>query len=139
MSLPKFAAQEAEQTLFTLDRLAKIIQVNAQRWGIPDKAAQQMVLDLDTVADKVEMASFGPEKMAARQAKLVAANVAAETAKKAQVIQRESDEGYMNTFANPQKPIQTESDEPYMGLYGDDQSSGVHHGKQEGSGKAIAP
>ncbi len=99
-----------------------------------------MVGDLDTVADKVEAASFSPEQLQARQAKVVAANVAKEQAKKAQVLQRDSDEGYMATFANPMKPIEGDADEkPYMGLYGDDQSSAVHHGKQEENGRAIAP
>ena len=137
---PKFAAQEADQILTTLDPLAHTLQVNASRWGLPEKVAQAMVVDLDTVADKIEAASFSPEQLLARQAKVIAANVAKEQAKKAQVLQRDSDEGYMATFANPMKPIEGDADEkPYMGLYGDDQSSAVHHGKQDASGKPIAP
>ena len=55
-----------------------------------------------------------------------------------EVLQRDADEGYMDTFKNPQAPIQTEADEPYMRAYSDDQSSAVHHGKSD-TGRPLAP
>jgi hypothetical protein len=123
MSMPKFAAKDADAVLTRLDKMAKHIQANHEAWGMPFETAKAIVNDLDTVADAIEVTAFGKESFDSRRA---------------EVIQKESDEGYMSAFANPMAPVQTESDEPYMKAYGDDQSSAVHHGKST-TGRPLAP
>jgi hypothetical protein len=123
MSMPKFAAKDADQALTRLDRIAAEIQAKHESWGMPFETAKAIVNDLDKTADEIEIASFGQESLMKRQA---------------EVIQRDSDEAYMNGFKNPMAPVQVESDEPYMSAYGDDQSSAVHHGKST-TGKPLAP
>jgi len=123
MSLPKFASKDADQILGRLDRMARHIQANHESWGMPFDTAKAMVNDLDKTADDIEIAAFGKESFQKRQA---------------EVIQRDADEKYMDTFKNPMAPVQTESDEPYMKAYGDDQSSAVIHGTSE-TGRKLAP
>src|SRR5512137_1261359 len=112
----KFASNEADTILGRLDRVAAKIQTSYESWGMPFEEAKALVNDLDKTADDIEIAAFGKESFQKRQA---------------EVIQRDADEKYMDTFKNPMQPIQTESDEPYMKAYGDDQSSAVHHGQSE--------
>ena len=115
MSMPKLAADAANNVLTRLDNIASVIQSNYEGWGMPFEAAKDLVNALDTTADEIEAGSFGKESFLKRQA---------------EVIEKESDEGYMGTFAVNPSPIQVESDEPYMKLYGSpDQSSAVRHGK----------
>ncbi len=129
--MPKFAKTDAEQILTRLDRLASTIQERHAQWGMPFETAKAMVNDLDRTADEVEVAAFGKQSFERRQMECVA--------KTAEVIQRDPDEGYMDTFQNPMAPIQTEADEPYMGAYGPpDQSSAVHHGEST-TGRPLAP
>ncbi len=128
--MPKFATQDADKLLSTLDQTSLTIQANFKAWGMPEADARKLCAAIDTTADEIEAASHGPESLAARQAEVVA-KVAkmASRAKQGEVIQREPDEPYMDTFKNPMAPIQTESDEPYMRAYGPpDQSSAVVHG-----------
>jgi len=122
MSNMKFASKDASRILGRLDVLAKTIQEKYADFGFSFDDAKGMVNDLDTVADRVEIDSFGKESFTSRQA---------------EVLQKESDEPYMGTYKNPMQPIQTESDEPYMKAYGDDQSSAVIHGKAE-NGRPLA-
>lgn len=121
----KSAAEVAaiEQILTRVDRLATHIQKNHEAWGMPFEAARDIVNALDKTADEVELTAFGKESFEKRRA---------------EVIQKESDEPYMSAFANPMAPIQTESDEPYMKAYKDDQSSAVVHGKST-TGRPLAP
>lgn len=121
MSMPKFAAKDADTILARLDKVAAHIQANHESWGMPFETAKTIVNDLDTVADAIELSTFGKQSFENRQA---------------EVIQKESDEPYMATFGNPMKPIQTDSDEPYMKAYGDDQSSAVNKGKST-SGRPL--
>lgn len=123
MSMPKFAATQANNLLSRLDRVASLVQENHQKWGIPFKAAKEIVNALDKTADEIEIASFGQESFQKRQA---------------EVIMRDQDESYMDTFQNPMKPIQTDGDEKYMSAYGDDQSSAVDNGKST-TGRPLAP
>jgi len=123
MSMPKFAADQADAVLARLDKIASHIQEHHASWGMPFETAKAIVNDLDTVADSIESTTFGKESFERRQA---------------EVLQRDSDEGYMQAFKNPMQPVQTESDEPYMKAYGDDQSSAVAHGKST-SGRPLAP
>lgn len=123
MTMPKFAAKDADAILTRLDKMAAHIEANHESWGMPFETAKAIVNDIDTVADAIESSTFGKESFQKRQA---------------EVIQKESDEPYMATFSNPMKPHQTESDEPYMRAYSDDQSSAVHHGKST-TGRPLAP
>ena len=110
----KLAAGVANSALSRLDKIAAAVQANYGAWGMPFETAKAIVNDIDKTADEIELASFGKESFIRRQA---------------EVIQKESDEPYMATFANPMAPVQVESDEPYMAAYRDDQSSAVIHGK----------
>jgi hypothetical protein len=128
--MPKveFENKTADRLLARLDRVASMIQDKHQseKWdksGMPFEAAKAIVNEIDRIADELELAAYGEESMVTRQA---------------QVLQREPDEPYMDTFQNPQSPHQTEADEPYMQAFSSDDSSGVHHGKAE-NGRPLAP
>lgn len=131
MSIPKFAAENANKMLERLDKIAETIQNNYQAWGMPFNAAKAIVNAVDATADDIEKVAFGSDSFQARQAELI-------TSKTAKVIQQDPDEKYMKTFANPMAPIQTEGDEKYMKAYSDDQSSAVQSGKST-TGKPLAP
>jgi len=117
------AQKEANSILNRFDRIASVIQSKFAQMGLEQPEAKEMVNALDAVSDKIEISAFGKESFERRRA---------------EVIQKETDEPYMNTFKNPMAPVQTESDEPYMRAYSDDQSSAVIHGKAE-NGRALAP
>src|ERR1700688_4256521 len=102
MSMPKFATQDANTILSRLDRVAGDIQANYEKWGMEFETAKGLVQDLDRTADEIELATFGKESFARRQA---------------EVIRREPDEPYMTTFDVNPSPVQIEADEPYMKLY----------------------
>jgi len=119
----KLAAQSAESVLSRLDHIAGQIEKKYAQMGMPFEVAKEIVNDLDRVADEIEVGSFGAESFARRQA---------------EVLQRDGDEGYMDTFKNPMNPIQTDADEPYMSAYRDDQTSAVNHG-QSTTGRPLAP
>jgi hypothetical protein len=122
--MPKFAAQDAEAILTRLDKMAQTIQANYESWGMPFEVAKAVVNDLDKTADAVELASFGKESFTKRQA---------------EVIKREADEPYMQTFKNPMEVHQRDADEPYMERYNmPDQSSVVQHG-MDSTGRKLAP
>jgi hypothetical protein len=133
----KIAKEDASRILGRLDKLAENIQTNYQSWGMPFDQAKALVNDIDKTADEIEQGTFGPASLQNRQIEIVTGQPVV-PAKTAQVIQRETDEKYMDTFKNPQQPRQIESDEPYMKAYGDDQSSGVIHGQAE-NGRKLAP
>jgi hypothetical protein len=141
----------ANQSLATLDKTAKLIQDNYSAWGIPFKTAKEIVNNLDKTADSVETLVFGDNSLRTRQAEIAVQSedfakaatsdgliTRADFAKAAKVIQRDSDEGYMDTFKNPSKPIETDADEPYMSAYSDDQSAAVHEG-EDSTGRDLAP
>ena len=126
--MPKNSNVEMEKTvadrlLGRLDRIASEVQEKHESWGMSFEAAKSMVNEIDKIADELELATYGQDSMITRQA---------------QVLQRESDEPYMETFQNPMQPRQVEADEPYMQAYRDDQSSAVHSGKSE-TGRPLAP
>ena len=121
--MDKIAKQDAERLLTRLDKVASDIQENHEKWGMPFDTAKSIVNALDATADDIEIMAFGKESFEKRRA---------------EILQKEPDEGYMATFKNPMAPIQTEADEPYMAAYKDDQSSAVHHGVSE-SGRKLAP
>lgn len=139
MSTAKTAQEVANETLFRLDRLANTIQEKHAEWGMPQPVAKQMVNELDKTADALELATFGQESFAKRQVEIAKyAHQKQAKLKVGEVLQREADEPYMQTFKNPMNPIQVEADEPYMAAYRDDQSSAVHHGTST-TGRPLAP
>jgi tetratricopeptide (TPR) repeat protein len=130
MTMPKFAGKNADQLLARLDRMASTIQDNHETWGMPFPVAKGLVNDIDKMADEIEEASFGVDSLLTRQTEIIA--------KTAEVIQRDTDEPYMDSFKNPHEPVQTEADEPYMSAYSNDDSSDVRHGKTD-TGRPLAP
>ena len=122
-------SKKASTILSHLDRLAADIQANFEPMGLSFENAKTLVNHLDKVADEAEAFFYGPESMTRRQIEVL---------KTAKVIQKESDEPYMDTFANPMAPIQTDADEAYMSAYKDDQSSAVNSGKST-TGRPLAP
>jgi hypothetical protein len=121
----KMSQQKADSLLGRLDHLAATIQDKYAAWGIPLRVAKTLVNAVDQVADELETSVYGEESLESRKEE-----VAKEaSSRKAQVIQRETDEPYMDTFKNPMQPHQVNTDEKYMDLYKDDQSSGVGHGE----------
>lgn len=148
----KFEKKAAESILARLDKLAGYVQANFQAMGMPEAEARETVLTLDKLADSIEGDTFGADSLLLRQTEMLGGKQAAaalaeayrkaaqKTAadKHAQVIQRDRDEGYMDTFKNPMAPIQVEADEGYMRAYGDDQSSAVIHGEST-TGRDLAP
>jgi len=124
---------QADHFLARLDRMASTVQEKHEQWGMPLATAKEFVNGLDKLADEFEKAAYGEQSLTIRQASIILG-----TEKTAEVIQRDSDEKYMDTFANPQKPIQTEADEPYMAAYKSDDSSGVQNGSAS-NGRKLAP
>jgi len=126
----KFAQEEASKVLSRLDRIAQVVQDNHEKWGMNFEAARAVVNEIDKVADEVEKLAYGEEHMFKRQVHVL---------REAKVLQKDTDEGYMNTFDAPMAPIQTDADEnEYMSLFKDDQSQAVETGKST-SGRPLAP
>lgn len=121
---------QADKFLESLDRIASVVQENHEKWGLKFEAAKALVNQIDKLADEIESATYGDDSMLRRQARVMGVKVG-------EVIQRDSDEKYMDAFKNPMSPLQTEADEPYMKAYKDDQSSAVHSGKST-TGKPLA-
>lgn len=141
----------ANQILANFDHLAQSIQDNYKTWGMPREAAKRLVNHLDRTADATEAFIFGETSLQARQAEIAVASESfakdavdsglisrSQFSRAARVLQRDSDEQYMDTYKNPMAPIETDSDEPYMAAYGDDQSSAVESGEDD-TGRELAP
>lgn len=122
---------QADKILKRLDKMAATIEAKHEEWGMPFKLAKSIVNAIDKTADELEQATYGSDSMLTRQASVLGV-------KTAEVLQRDSDEPYMDTFKNPAKPHQTDGDEPYMQAYADDDSSDVRNGKAS-NGRALAP
>lgn len=150
--MPKFAKEDANKIMYRLDRLARTIQAEYKSWGLPFEVVKPIVNAIDATADEVEVATFGQESLQQRQVEMAAQIVQARragaqgqpaapngTQRTAEVVHREPDEPYMETFKNTMAPIQTEADEPYMKAYGmPDQSSAVLHGNST-SNRPLTP
>lgn len=119
----------ASSILGRLDRIAASIQANHEAWGMTQQQAKPVVNELDKLADDLEKHFFGESSLQRRQVEVL---------KQAKVIQKDSDESYMETFNSPMAPIQTDADEPYMAAYKDDQSQAVQTGKST-TGRPLAP
>lgn len=134
MSKTLFAtSSEATHVLAGIDLLADVIEKDHVALGLEPKQAEELALHLDKTADLLEVACYGADNLAKRKIKL--AKDAAD--KVAKVIQKDSDEPYMDTFNAPQKPHQSDADEPYMAHYRDDQTEAVEKGKST-TGQPLA-
>lgn len=103
----------ANRVLTNLDHTAAKIEKLAAAGKIEPRVAAELVRDLDAFADNFQVAAFGAEKFAAHKAKV------------AKVLQRDSDEKFMDTFSNPNKLIEGDSDEGFMKEFNTDNSSDV--------------
>jgi len=129
MALSKEAKAKVDNILGRLDKMAAGVMDNHAKWGMTFEAAKALVNNLDKVADDVEALTYGPDSLLRRQVEVL---------KTAEVISRNADEPYMDTFKDPMKPIQTNADEPYMAAYSSDDSSAVRHGEST-TGRPLAP
>lgn len=89
----------ASEILSRLDSTAKMVESLRDAGKVGSREAGELLRNIDSFADGLEIAVGGKKAFEARQAK---------------VLKRDSDEQWMDTFDNPQKPIQVEDDEPYM-------------------------
>jgi len=110
-----------DATLESLDKVAAAIQANCEAWGMPFGLAKALTNKLDKMADELETAAYGEESVLNRQASVLG------FAKEAEVLERDSDEPYMDTFNAPMRTHQSDSDEAFMAAFNDDQSSAVRH------------
>ncbi len=92
----------ANKVLSDLDASAKKIIEFKIAGKLDPRLADTLVREIDTFADKFEIKAFGQKSFDARRAKL------------AKVLQKDKDEGFMDTFDNPNKVIESDKDEPYM-------------------------
>jgi len=104
--MPTSAPQKkiANKVLATLDNTADQLDSLVKLGKINPKLASGIIRDIETFADKFEVAVYGRANLQKRASQV----------RQAKVIQQDSDESYMNTFENPIKAITTDADEPYM-------------------------
>lgn len=120
--LSKEQIDTVNSLLLGFDTIARHIEENGNRIGLRAASAASAVKSLDMIADALESELFGPANLAARKAK---------------VLQKDSDESYVATFDAPMAPHQVDGDEPYMGAFSDDQSAAVQQGKSS-TGRPLA-
>jgi hypothetical protein len=89
--------KEINEILWRLDQAANRVASLGEK--IDPETSMHIQKNLDMCADRIEVAAFGKSSFENRKAK---------------VLKRDTDEPYMETFQNPQKPIKTDADEPYM-------------------------
>jgi hypothetical protein len=94
--------QIANKILANLDETADKIDGLAKSGKIDPRLAASLTRDIDAFSDKFHVAAFG------------SASLKRHALKVAKVIQKDSDEPYMNTFDNPNKVIQSDADETFM-------------------------
>lgn len=94
--------QLANQILTNLDETANLIDKLSKDGKLSPKVAAELTGNIDKFADRFQVAAFGEQSLKAWQTKV------------GKVLQRDSDEPYMETFQNPQKVIESDADEPYM-------------------------
>lgn len=97
--------QTANQVLTSLDRSSNMIEALVKAKRLDPKLGFKLVREIDGFADRFQIAAFGMAAFKRHQAHM---------ARQAKVIQKDSDEKYMDTFDNPNKVIQSDADEPYM-------------------------
>lgn len=101
MPIPKIIAN---RVLTSLDRSAATLEKLVGEGKIDSKLAAALVRDIDTFADRFQIAAFGQEAFERYQARM----------RSAKVIQKDSDEKFMDTYDNPNKVISEGTDQPYL-------------------------
>ena len=99
-----FDKKVANKVLTQLDTMAAKIESLAKSGKVDKRVASSLVKDIDSFADRFQLAVYGKENFENFQNKV----------KSAAVLKRDKDEQYMDTFENPQKVLQSDDDEPYM-------------------------
>lgn len=89
----------ANKVLETLDDTAQRLENLKTAGKIDPQVADGLIHEIDSYADRVQVAAFGKDSFSRFVAK---------------VLKKDSDEKFMDTFDNPNKVIQSDSDEPYM-------------------------
>lgn len=89
----------AGKALSCLDDTASYLEKLVKAKKIDPKLASRLVSELDSFADRLQVATFGEESLRNYQAK---------------VIRQDKDESYMKTFDNPNKVLKSDPDETYM-------------------------
>jgi hypothetical protein len=95
--------ETARKLIATLDKTANDVELLVKRHVFSAEAGQEILQHIDATADRIQLAAYGQKAFDAYRRQ-----------QQAKVIKKDSDEKYMDTFDNVQKPIQTDSDEPYM-------------------------
>lgn len=97
-----FDKKIANKVLSSLDEAANKLDELAKAGKMDPRLAASLTKEIDSFADKFEVATYGAKNLEARRAKL------------AKVIQKDKDEPYMDTFENTVKPLKTDPDEEFM-------------------------
>ena len=116
----------ANRVLTNLDFAAGRIEGLAKSGKLDPKLAAKLVSEIDSFADRFQVAAYGAESLE---------NFKAQVAK---VLQKDSDEKYMDTFDKPIGIIEAESDEPYMKSFDEDITESVTD-RDEYTVRDIAP
>jgi hypothetical protein len=103
--MPQIDKKIAAQVLDTLDSTGNEVERLMKAGFLDPKVAGELIHHIDSSADRIQVAAFGPNGLEAYKAKM---------AKVAKVIKQDSDEPYMKTFENVNAPEKVEADEPYM-------------------------
>lgn len=100
--MPQINKKIAAQVLDTLDSTGNEVERLMKAGFLDPKVAGELIHHIDSSADRIQTAAFGPNGLEAYKAKI------------AKVIKQDSDEPYMKTFENVNAPEKVEADEPYM-------------------------
>lgn len=100
----------ANKVLTNLDRTAGTLEALAKSGKVDPRVAAKLVHEIDSFADRFQVAAFGEESLRKHQAK---------------VIQKDSDEKFMDTFDNPNKLIEGDADEDFMKEFDTDRTTTV--------------
>lgn len=103
----------ANKVLTNLDRTAGMLEALAKDGKVDARVASKLIGDIDSFADRFQVAAFGEKALASHKAKV------------AKVIESDSDESYMKTFDNPNKVLEKDADESYMDTFDTDRTTTV--------------
>jgi hypothetical protein len=92
----------ANKILTNLDETANLIDKLAKDGKVNPKVASELTRNIDSFADRFQVAAFGKGSLENWRAKL------------ARVDQMDSDEIYMKTYENPQKVLGEGTPQPYL-------------------------
>ena len=109
--MKKLAKEQVNAVLGRLDSLADAVQKQASMFGLTPEQAKRVALHLDAASDGLEAGFYGRASLETR---------------KAEVIQRDPDEPFMDNFDKPAEPMLVPPGMPYVEeAFDDDQTSSV--------------